>query len=299
VKVLRTRQDLGGLDALRGGPLVFVPTMGALHAGHLSLVEQASRLGPVVVSIFVNPTQFGPGEDYDAYPRVLDRDLELLAPLAPAAVFTPGTTDVYGSGEGVTIQPGRYAHGLCGNRRPDHFAGVLTVVARLFGLVRPDVAVFGRKDAQQCLVIDEMVRDLGLPVRLVDAPTMREGDGLAMSSRNAYLDPTERERAVCLWRSLQEARAALEAGERDGGRIAALLASGLATADSLDYAEVRHLDTWHKQQRLDGRTLLAVAAQVGPARLIDNLVLDISPTAVAETGLLGTNNLLDTGRDHA
>ena len=291
MKILRTREDLAELDVLRGGPLVFVPTMGALHAGHLSLVREAARQGPVVVSIFVNPTQFGPGEDYGAYPRVLEKDLALLAPAAPAAVFTPDRELVYGRGDGVTIQPGRYAAGLCGAHRPDHFAGVLTVVARLFGLVRPDVAVFGRKDAQQCLVIEEMVRDLGLGVRLVDAPTIREDDGLAMSSRNAYLGPQERQQAVCLWRSLNAARSALEAGERDGGSIRAMLDEGLATADAVDYAEVRDLHTWHEPNRLAGRTLLAVAARVGPARLIDNLVLDITGTAVTEAPLLGVGRI--------
>ena len=292
MKVLRTREDLGELDALRGRPLVFVPTMGALHAGHLSLVREAARRGPVVVSIFVNPTQFGPGEDYDAYPRVLAKDLELLASVAPAAVFTPDKTLVYGRGDGVTIQPGRYAAGLCGAQRPEHFAGVLTVVASLFDLVRPDVAVFGRKDAQQCLVIEEMVRELGLGVQLVDAPTIREDDGLAMSSRNTYLGPLERQRAVCLWHSLNTARSALESGERDGGRLRALLTEGLATADVVEYAEVRDLDTWQEPKGLAGRTLLAVAARVGPARLIDNLVLDITGTAVTEVPLLGA------GRKH-
>jgi pantoate--beta-alanine ligase len=287
VKVLRTRADLAQLDGLRGGPLVLVPTMGALHAGHLSLVRRAAELGPVVVSVYVNPTQFGPGEDFAAYPRRLDEDLELLAPLAPAAVFAPDTATVYGDGDGVSVLPGRFAAGMCGADRPGHFAGVLTVVARLFGLVRPDVAVFGRKDAQQCLVIDEMVRALGLPVRLVDAPTVREDDGLAMSSRNVYLGALERQRAVCLWHGLAAARTALAAGERSGRRLAAILREGLAPADAVEYAEVRSLETWREPDTVAGPVLLAVAARVGPARLIDNLVLDIAGAGVREIPLLG------------
>ena len=159
--------------------------MGALHAGHLALVEAARAHGPTVVSIFVNPKQFGPGEDFSRYPRDLERDLDLLRPLAPDAVFAPSVEEMYPQPTGVAVVPGPRADVLCGARRPGHFAGVLTVVAKLFNLVRPEIAVFGRKDGQQCLVIDEMVRDLDLPVRLLDVATVREPDGLAMSSRNA------------------------------------------------------------------------------------------------------------------
>jgi len=288
MKVLRTRADLGQLDDLRGArPLVLVPTMGALHEGHLSLVRRGAALGPVVVSIFVNPTQFGPGEDYGAYPRDLPRDLELLAPAAPAAVFAPEVETVYGAPGGVTIQPGRRAAGLCGAGRPGHFAGVLTVVARLFGLVRPGVAVFGRKDAQQCLVIDEMVQDLMLPVRLVDAPTVREADGLAMSSRNRYLGPQDRRRAVCLSRALGRARNPVGEGERSAAAVVAAMLADLEEADRVEYAAVRRIADWSEPERLTGRTLFAVAARVGPARLIDNLVMDVTPGGAAECPLLG------------
>ncbi|MCB1183403.1 pantoate--beta-alanine ligase [bacterium] len=287
--VLRTRGDLARLDALRGGrPLVLVPTMGALHEGHLSLVRLASGLGPVVVSIFVNPTQFGPGEDFAAYPRDLAADLDLLAPLAVAAVFAPDVETMYGRPGEVTIVPGSRAAGLCGGDRPGHFGGVLTVVAKLFGLVRPDVAVFGRKDAQQCLVIRQMVEDLHLPVRLIDGPTVREPDGLALSSRNRYLDAAARERALCLSRALGAGRALLAAGERERARIEGAMADVLAAADRVEYAEVRCVPELEAPAILPAATLLlAVAARVGPARLIDNEVWDLRDGTMRPGVLLG------------
>ncbi len=179
IPVLRTARDLRDLDGLRGArPLVFVPTMGALHAGHLELVRRGAQLGPVVVSIFVNPMQFGPGEDFAQYPRNLGQDLALLEPCGVSAVFTPPAETMYGREVGVTVQPGPRAAGLCGASRPGHFAGVLTVVAKLFNLVRPDVAIFGRKDAQQCLVIAEMVRRPQVP-RAPPRPPHRARGGRA------------------------------------------------------------------------------------------------------------------------
>lgn len=285
--LLRTRAQLAQLESLRGDrPLVLVPTMGALHEGHLSLVDCGSRLGPVVVSIFVNPTQFGPGEDLDAYPRDLEGDLALLGEHEVAAVFAPDVADMYGAPGEVSIAPGRRAAGLCGAARPDHFRGVLTVVAKLFGLVRPDVAVFGRKDAQQCLVIDQMVRDLCLPVRLIDAPTIREADGLAMSSRNRYLRGGDRGRALCLRRAIDRGRSMLSEGVRDGEKLEGAMAAELADADRADYAVVRTLPELSVPDSVAGRVLLAVAAQVGPARLIDNVVLDVGAERVRESALL-------------
>lgn len=287
--VIRGAGELGRLEELRrAGPLALVPTMGALHEGHLSLVRQAAAHGPVVVTIFVNPTQFGPGEDYAAYPRDLDLDLALLAGTPAAAVFAPAVRDVYGPAGEVTVRAGRRAGGLCGASRPGHFDGVLTVVAKLLGMVRPEVAVFGRKDAQQCLVIEQMVQDLRLPVRVVDAPTVREPDGLAMSSRNRYLDAGARERALCLHRALGAGRAALEGGERDVAAIEAAMRARLSGADSVDYAAVRLLPELMEAAAVpDGRVLLAVAARVGPARLIDNIALRVDRGGVTETGLLG------------
>lgn len=287
MKVCRTAEELAALDSLHGDrPLVFVPTMGALHEGHLSLVRLGCQWGPVVVSIFVNPTQFGEGEDFDAYPRDLSADLALLESLAVAAVFTPDVSEVYGGANEVTIQPGHRGLGLCGHNRPGHFAGVLTVVAKLFGMVRPDVAIFGRKDAQQCLVIAQMVADLKMPVTLVDGPTIREEDGLALSSRNRYLDAGARARALCLYRALNAGRDLLAAGERGTEAIVEVMLGELAAADLVEYAEVRQVPGLDLADEVRGRTLLAVAAQVGPARLIDNLVLNVSDHEVAEGVLL-------------
>ncbi|HOX26575.1 MAG TPA: pantoate--beta-alanine ligase [Candidatus Krumholzibacteria bacterium] len=288
VDLLRTRADLTRLEPLRAAaaPLVLVPTMGALHAGHLALVRRARELGDPVVSIFVNPTQFAAGEDFAAYPRDLERDLALLEPLGVAAVFAPAVDEMYARDGGVMVQPGPAAQGLCGGRRPGHFAGVLTIVLKLLHLIRPEIAIFGRKDAQQCLVIAEMVRDLDVPVRLLDLPTVREPDGLAMSSRNAYLSPAGRRRARCLSDALAAARTALEAGERAPARLAAAMAAALAAADSVEYAEVRRVPDLAVPARAEGRLLLAVAARIEPARLIDNLVVQVDAGGVRETSLL-------------
>ncbi|MBC8426739.1 pantoate--beta-alanine ligase [bacterium] len=284
--MIRTREELVRLEPLRTkGPLVLVPTMGALHEGHLSLVRRAGELGRVVVSIFVNPTQFGPGEDFADYPRMLDRDLEAMAGLAPAAVFAPSVEEMYTVRGGAAVAPGPRADVFCGARRPGHFQGVLTVVAKLFNLIRPDVAVFGRKDGQQCLVIEEMVRDLDFPVALVDAPTLREPDGLAMSSRNRYLDADARRRATCLWRALVAVHNLLSDGERETAALEDQLALHLAEADVVDYAEVRAVPDLSRSPRVDGRVIAAIAAHVGPARLIDNLVLDVTTAGVAESTL--------------
>lgn len=287
--LVRGAGELGRLDALRGAaPLALVPTMGALHEGHLSLVRRAADFGPVVVSIFVNPTQFGPGEDFAAYPRDLDGDLALLAGTPAAAVFAPAVDDMYGPPGEVSIRAGRRAEGLCGAARPGHFDGVLTVVAKLFGMVRPGVALFGRKDAQQCLALEQMVTDLRLPVRLVDVATVREPDGLAMSSRNRYLDADRRRRALCLWRALAAGRTRLAAGERSAAAVEAAMRDALGAADAVDYAAVRLLPELEPAAVIpDGRVLLAVAARVGPARLIDNLALRLERGGVTETGLLG------------
>ena len=288
MEILRTAASLAYLDKLRGErPLVLVPTMGALHEGHLSLVRQGAGLSTVVVSIFVNPTRFGPGEDFASYPRDLAADLELLRPLDVAAVFAPDVAEIYGAEGGVTVQPGSRAAGLCGANRPGHFAGVLTVVAKLFGLIRPDVAVFGRKDAQQCLVIRQMVEDLKMPVRLVDGPTVREPDGLAMSSRNRYLSPEQRHRALCLIRALRRGEELILKGEREPAVVSAAMNKELAAADAVEYAETRTVPDLEVPRQIAGMTLLAVAARVGPARLIDNIVLDVAPAGVHPGYLLG------------
>ncbi len=284
----RTSTELAGLKSLRGDkPLVLVPTMGALHEGHLSLVRLGRKLGPVVVSIFVNPTQFGEGEDFDAYPREMDADLSMLESLGVEAVFAPGMSEMYGDDGEVTVLPGRRAMGLCGGDRPGHFIGVLTVVAKLFGAVRPDVAVFGRKDAQQCLVIAQMVEDLKMAVRLIDGPTVRESDGLALSSRNRYLDTEQRDQALCLFRALTAGRELLAAGERGRDAVVAAMLRELAAADKVEYAEVRRVPGLENETGVSGRVVLAVAAKVGPARLIDNFALEVTDNGVADGFLLG------------
>ncbi len=288
MEVLRTAAQLSRLDQWRGErPLVLVPTMGALHAGHLSLVETGARMGPVVVSIFVNPTQFAPGEDLDAYPRDLAADLALLEPLGVKAVFSPAVDEMYGQPGEVTVQPGSRGRGLCGGDRPGHFSGVLTVVAKLFGLVQPQVAIFGRKDAQQCLVIRQMVEDLRMPVSLVDGPTVREASGLAMSSRNRYLDEGQQERAMCLSQGLNTAREMLGNGERNRAALVGAMLRELKPADKIEYAEVRLVPNLEEPDEVSGEVLLAVAALVGPARLIDNLVLDLAEGDVVDGFLLG------------
>ncbi|HET7460082.1 MAG TPA: pantoate--beta-alanine ligase [Longimicrobium sp.] len=255
-----------------------VPTMGYLHAGHLSLVERARERGADVVamSIFVNPLQFGPGEDLDRYPRNLERDLALAAEVGAALVFAPPVAQMYPHGEPrVSILPDDEIGGrLDGGSRPGHFRGVLTVVAKLFGIFTPDVAVFGQKDWQQATLIRRMVADLDIPVEVDVAPIVREADGLAMSSRNVYLSPEERASALALSRSLRTVEALYTGGERDAAVLRAALWGGIsAPGVEPEYAEVADADTLAPVERAARGTLLAVAARVGRTRLIDNALL--------------------------
>jgi pantoate--beta-alanine ligase len=260
----------------RGERVGFVPTMGALHAGHVSLVEEAKRrAGFLVASVFVNPTQFGPSEDFARYPRNFDGDLQKLSSAGIHAVFAPETATMYPIDEQTRVRVGALAEPLEGKHRPGHFEGVATVVAKLFAVVGPCVAIFGRKDYQQLLVVRRMVRDLLLPVEVVGHPTMREPDGLAMSSRNAYLAPQERTQALCIARGLDAAARSFAGGERrvrELERIAREPIAGAAT--SVDYVELRDADTLAPfEDRIASRGLLAVACRIGPTRLIDNVVL--------------------------
>jgi pantoate--beta-alanine ligase len=289
LELWHTKDDLRSLDRIKKeGPIVLVPTMGALHEGHLSLVRQGAAFGNVVVTIFVNPTQFGPSEDFESYPKTLQQDLDLLSDLPVAGVFAPGMEEIYGPGQEVIIQPGHRSRDLCGSGRPGHFAGVLTVVAKLFGLVGPDVAIFGRKDAQQCLVIGQMVENLKMPIRLIDVATRREKDGLALSSRNRYLSIEQREQALCLHRSLTSGRHLLEAGCRNRAQVVEAMQIPLQAADRVEYCEVRQVPDLEISENIQGTTLLAVAAKVGPARLIDNFVLEVDNKQVSDGFLLGT-----------
>lgn len=261
-------------DRQAGRSVALVPTMGFLHAGHLELVRRArQRAASVWVSIFVNPTQFGPGEDFDSYPRNLDRDLKLLAGEGVDVVFAPDTATMYPRPTRVTIGFSGLERVMCGLDRPGHFAGVGLVVLKLFHITQPDVAVFGQKDAQQALLIRRLVTDLDLPVELEIAPTVREPDGLALSSRNAYLSPEERRAAPALCRGLQRAADTVANGERNPAAVTAVLRREVALEPTLhlEYAVCVEPDELVEPARIGGPVLLAVAARLGRTRLIDNL----------------------------
>jgi pantoate--beta-alanine ligase len=273
------------LEAGRGGRRVsFVPTMGALHAGHGACVTRAREVDDalVVASVFVNPTQFAPGEDLSRYPRTLESDAELLRDWGCDVLFAPSADVVYPAPQTVWVEPGPVAEPMCGRFRPGHFRGVATVVTKLFHMVRPDVAVFGQKDAQQALVIRALVTQLNLGIDLRLARTVRASDGLALSSRNAYLDPAERARAAALYRALGAARALLESGERDPRRVEAAAVDVLrrASVAQIDYVELRRADDLSTLDAAKGHAILAIAAYAGDTRLIDNMVFDVRDGAV-------------------
>jgi len=271
-----TLPDLRAARARLPEPVGFVPTMGYLHEGHLSLVRRArAECASVVVSIFVNPAQFGPSEDLDAYPRDLTRDLSLLNAEGVDLVWTPSAEVMYPPGYQTWVSVEEAARPLEGERRPGHFRGVATIVAKLFNAVQPQRAYFGQKDAQQAVVIRRMVRDLHFPLQVVVCPIVREPDGLAMSSRNVYLSPQERQAAQVLYRALRAAEAAFRAGERDAGRLRALMAE---TIDAQPLARRQYVSCADPDtlQELNGevrRALLSMAVYVGTTRLIDNLLL--------------------------
>jgi pantoate--beta-alanine ligase len=262
----------------RRGRVGFVPTMGALHNGHLELVRAARRRSDsVVVSVFVNPIQFGPSEDFRRYPRNFQRDRRLLAQVGTDVIFRPSVTDMYPPGFLTHVDVGRLASQLCGRSRPGHFEGVTTVVAKLLNVVRPDVAVFGQKDAQQALVIQRMVRDLDYATRIVIVPTVREPDGLAMSSRNAYLTPAQRAEAPVLHRSLVRAREIVRGGERSAARIKAAMRRMIAreSGGRVDYVEVVDTSDLAPVRAIRGEVLVALAVFFGRTRLIDNLIVRV------------------------
>jgi pantoate--beta-alanine ligase len=264
----------------RGLSIGLVPTMGALHAGHLSLIEAArAQTGFVVVSIFVNPIQFGPQEDLQRYPRPLERDLELCGQAGVDLVFHPEPAVMYPPGHRTYVEVTGLQDVLCGASRPGHFRGVATVVLKLFNLVQPDRAFFGQKDAQQVCIIQQMVRDLNVAVEIGVCPILRESDGLALSSRNEYLDAQERRGATILHRALEEARQRIEAGETDAALLRRFLAERIASTPGavLDYAAIVDADSLEPLDRLDaGRpVLLALAVKFGGTRLIDNLLLSL------------------------
>jgi pantoate--beta-alanine ligase len=261
-----------------GKRLGLVPTMGALHEGHLSLVRAAGASCDVAAaSIFVNPTQFGPNEDLAKYPRSFERDCEMLEREGVSLLFAPSVEEMYPAGAATWVTVEELSGKLDGRSRPGHFRGVTTVVSKLFHAVEPDAAFFGQKDAAQVAIIRRMVRDLLLPVEIVVCPIVREADGLAMSSRNAYLDPTDRKRALVLHRSLLRAQALAEGGERDIAKLVVAGREEFAKENSvrLDYFEIVDPDTLDPVKDMSNVMLVAVAAFVGSTRLIDNILLQV------------------------
>lgn len=261
-----------------GHKIGLVPTMGFLHEGHLSLVREARRqCDVVVVSIFVNPIQFGVNEDFDKYPRALEKDITLLEEEGVNAVFAPAAADMYPAGYGTFVDTAGLDDKLCGRSRPGHFRGVTTVVSKLFNICLPDVSVFGQKDAQQVMIIEKMVKDLNFPIQIIRGEIVREKDGLAMSSRNVYLSPTDRENAVVLNRSLQKAREMIAAGADDPVQVRQAVVEAIeATPNaSIDYVELYGGDDLRELTRIEGRVLIALAVRFGATRLIDNLLLEV------------------------
>jgi pantoate--beta-alanine ligase len=281
VRTVRTVADLRAAlapERRAGRSIGLVPTMGAFHAGHLSLIRRAREACEVVVvSLFVNPAQFGPAEDLDAYPRDEARDAALAEAEGVDVLFVPPREEVYPDGFSTSVTVGSLTEVLCGApeaRGPEHFAGVTTVVTKLLNMAQPDVAFFGQKDAQQALVVRRLVRDLDIPVRIEVCPTVRDPDGLALSSRNAYLSPEERERALGLSRALRAAERTVALGERDAAAVLRSARGELQAAGvEPEYLELRSADDLSPVERVNGSTLLAVAARLGRARLIDNTIL--------------------------
>ncbi|KYZ75889.1 pantoate--beta-alanine ligase [Anaerosporomusa subterranea] len=263
----------------QGQSIGLVPTMGALHEGHLSLMRTAAAENDIVVaSIFVNPTQFGPQEDLAAYPRNLEADARLAAQAGVTAVFHPSVEEMYKPGNATWVEVvGSLTESLCGRTRPGHFRGVTTVVSRLFNIIQPDRAYFGQKDAQQVQVLKRMTQDLCFDIQLRVLPIVRESDGLAMSSRNAYLSAAERQAALVLSRSLAEARRMVETGERDTAMLEATVAAFIRQEPLavIDYVELVHPDDLKRRERLETISLLAIAVRIGKTRLIDNTLLEV------------------------
>ncbi|HBG27590.1 MAG: pantoate--beta-alanine ligase [Planctomycetes bacterium GWF2_41_51] len=261
-----------------GKKIGFVPTMGALHAGHISLIKKAKQQTEfVVVSIFVNPTQFGPNEDIDKYPRPFEADLEICKHNGADAVFAPSAQEMYPQKNLTWINVEKLSESLCGKTRPNHFRGVATVCAKLFNIVQPDVAYFGQKDAQQVIVIKRMIADLNLPLRIVVCPTVRESDGLAMSSRNKYLNAEQRKDAPLLYAALQEAEIFIKAGERKSDFLKEQIKKilNISSQIAIDYISIVNADTLDEIDEVKGKVLIALAVKLGPARLIDNILLDV------------------------
>lgn len=274
--IVSTLEELRSARPLLDGPLGLVPTMGYLHEGHISLVRKArEECKSVVVSIFVNPTQFGPTEDLSKYPRDLERDLRMLEAADVDMVWNPSPEVMYPPGYQTWVEVQEMTRPLEGAQRPGHFKGVTTVVSKLFNAVQPDKAYFGQKDAQQAAVIRQMTADLNFPIEIVVCPIVREPDGLAMSSRNVYLEPAQRQAATVLFRALNAAQAAYGNGEQDADALRKVMTDTITAEPlaQLQYVSCADYDTLQELQEVTGRTLLSMAVYFGRTRLIDNLVL--------------------------
>jgi pantoate--beta-alanine ligase len=266
-----------GQARAEGKTIGLVPTMGALHAGHVSLIEAARRqCDAVVVSIFVNPTQFGPGEDLDKYPRPFEQDLEICRAHGVGAVFAPSPGQMYPQENVTWVAVEKLTEPLCGRSRPGHFRGVTTVCAKLFNIVGPDVAFFGQKDGQQARVIEQMVADLNMPLAIVVCPTVREPDGLAVSSRNQYLSPEHRTDATQIYQALRRGRELIEAGERRAEVVRAEMRTVLeqVPAIEIEYVSLVDAGTLDEVSEARGRVMAAIAVRLGSGRLIDNILVD-------------------------
>jgi pantoate--beta-alanine ligase len=281
LKIIRTVKDMRKYVKemrSRRRRIALVPTMGYLHDGHITLVKEARRLSSVVVvSVFVNPTQFGPNEDLDRYPRDPSGDRRKLRQAGADVMFLPDTSEIYPDGFQTYLDVTEVTSDYCGASRPGHFRGVATVVFKLFSIVEPDVAVFGEKDYQQLVCIRQMVRDLNLDVQVVGMPTIREEDGLAMSSRNAYLSPAQRQQATAIFRGLRKARRLLDSGERDAAELAAIVMDLLREESglSIDYVTVCDPNNLERIPEVEKNAVLLVGVKVGDTRLIDNIRLEV------------------------
>lgn len=278
MEVIKTIKEMKAISSQARGVgkrIAFVPTMGFFHEGHLSLMREGRRRGDLlVVSLFVNPTQFAPQEDFKSYPRDFERDSKMAKEIGTDILFAPEAGEMYPSDHQTFVRVEKVTRGLCGKSRPTHFQGVATVVLMLFEIVMPHVAIFGEKDYQQLVTIRQMVRDLHLSVEVVGMPTVREADGLAMSSRNTYLQPDERKAALSLYRSLQRAKELLRKGEQKVSRILDEM-EGILQSEPLvrkDYVQICDADTLQEVDRIEGGVVVALAAYLGNTRLIDNLV---------------------------
>jgi len=279
IKIITTVKEMQAYsNQLRreGKIIAFVPTMGFLHEGHLSLIKEGKKRGDcVVMSIFVNPTQFGPGEDFEAYPRDFERDCSLAQSAGTDIIFAPGKKELYSSEYQTYIQLEKLPNHLCGISRPVHFRGVATVVTKLFNIVKPHIAIFGKKDYQQLMVIRQMVSDLNFDIEIIGAPIVRENDGLAMSSRNTYLTPEQRKSALSLYKSLQKAEELVKSGISNAKQIIDAVTELISSypETSIDYISICDPETLADMNTIDKPALMALAVKVGKTRLIDNKVL--------------------------